>query len=102
MAGNNKPRNAFLALTFEQKCEKILESDESWEFLRKVIKGEEVEAVVSKEGGVVYVPASAGDRIRALNFLADRAKGKPAQSVSVSGKDGGPLTINLVNYAGSK
>jgi len=37
--------------------------------------------------------------VAACTALLDRGWGKPAQSLEVAGKDGGPLVVNLVKYA---
>jgi hypothetical protein len=35
----------------------------------------------------------------AIEWLANREEGKPKQQIDLAGKDGGPLTINVVKYS---
>jgi hypothetical protein len=43
--------------------------------------------------------ASWGVRIEAAKLVIENVWGKPKQRMELTGKDGGPLTVNVVNYA---
>lgn len=68
-------------------------------FLEQVWRGEINDHKVTKDGDVIEVPASIHDRTFAATYLIDQGGGKAAQSMAVSGTDGSPLTVKIVNFA---
>jgi hypothetical protein len=79
-------------------CLEILDKHDVYNFLGRVVSGQEHETKVTREGEVVRIPAAMGDRLRATELLLDRAYGKSPQAVEVSGQDAGPVKIEFVNY----
>lgn len=77
---------------FLEKCRKLAGSKEFMRWACDVLVGKPVESKVTMTG-VVRVPASTGDRVYLWEKLAAYGFGKPMQSVELSGKDGGPITI---------
>lgn len=87
---------------FKAKCQEIGTSDNALKFLQSVINGDAVEEKkIFVEGGspvTVWESASVDARVRAWNSVMDRGFGKPVQAMELGGKDGGPLTIQVVHY----
>jgi len=77
---------------FLEKCRSLAGSKEFMSWAEDVLSGEPVETKATMTG-VVHVPASTGDRVYLWEKLAAYGFGKPMQSVELSGKDGGPITI---------
>lgn len=70
---------------FRQKCESIISRNKLVEFMADVANGEKVDRYVTEFGHVVDVPASVKDRMRAVEFLSDRAFGKATEHHELSG-----------------
>lgn len=70
---------------FRKKCERIMERGKLMEFVADVAKGEPVGRFVTEAGVIVEVPASVKDRLRAVEWLADRAFGKSTEHHDVTG-----------------
>lgn len=83
---------------FKAECARIMDKHKLLEFMGRVAAGEETELHFDAMRNVHEIPAKMSDRIKAVEFLADRAHGKPAQAVELGGKDGGPLTVTVVSY----
>ena len=83
---------------YKAKCAQILDSNKLLDFIGRVASGEEPEQHLDKLGTIYELKPKISDRIKAVEFLSDRAYGKPAQSVEVSGENGGPLTVTVVSY----
>lgn len=83
---------------YKAECARILDQHKLLEFIGRVAAGEEPEQHLDKEGVIYELRPKISDRIKAVEFLADRAHGKPAQAVEVSGEGGGPLTVTVVSY----
>jgi hypothetical protein len=83
---------------FKAECARILDQHKLLEFMGRVASGQETETHIDAMRNVHEIPAKMSDRIKAVEFLADRAHGKPAQAVEVSGEGGGPLTVTVVSY----
>lgn len=52
-------------------------------FAVSVLKGEERETIVTKDGAEVSIPASMDHKIEALKWLADRGFGKAVETVEI-------------------
>lgn len=74
------------------ECARIIDQHKLLEFVGRVASGDETETHVTKDGDVVDVAPRISDRLKAVEFLTDRAHGKPMQAVEVAGKDGGPIS----------
>lgn len=66
--------------------------------VRELARSYTVEAIQKL---VTLMRSAEEEKVQALAAIAilDRGHGRPAQAVEVSGKDGGPLIVNLVKYA---
>lgn len=87
---------------FKQKCQEIGTNAKALKFLESVINGDPVEEKKLLTAGAkpikVWESASVDARVRAWTAVMDRGFGKPPQAVELGGKDGEPLTIQIVNY----
>lgn len=90
----------------KEKCKSLIDKNNLLEFVSRVANGEERQTVVVKNGPnesfTEEIPCDTKDRLRAVEMLLDRGFGKPAQALEVGGADGGPLTIQVVQYAVKK
>lgn len=87
------------------KCQKIIVDKKLLEWLGSVAAGEPVEEKVyfDNQNNPIKkkIPADTKDRLRALEMLADRAWGKPAQAVNLGDADGNSLPYSInVNFDG--
>lgn len=80
-----------------EKCRAIFEKNKLADFMGDVAMGKEFPQLATGEGEVLPLPPSIKDRRAAVEWLADRGFGKVTQPVS--GEDGGPITIKVVNYS---
>lgn len=73
----------------KEKCQKLIEKKKLFEWLSDVAAGEDVETSITydKENHPhkSMRPADTKDRLKALEMLADRGWGKPAQAVELGG-----------------
>lgn len=81
------------------KCQKIIDRSHLLDFLGQVVAGECVEKTFAPDGNILLSPAAVRDRLKAAEMLLDRCYGKAPQSLGVTGADGGPLQVVVVNYA---
>lgn len=95
--GGPRPNSGRPPNWFKAKCAAIVDKKKLLDFVGRVAEGLESDHRLS-EGVVVELPASIHDRLYAVEMLCDRGFGKPVQAVS--GVDGGPLVIQMVNYGG--
>lgn len=82
---------------FKSKARKIGDPLKILQFYWDVANGKELEQVVTDGGVSIAVPAPVKDRLKAGELYLDRVIGKVTQVIS--GEDGGPLTIKVVNYS---
>lgn len=83
------------------ECARIIDQHKLLEFVGRVASGQETEAHVTKEGDVVEVAPKISDRLKAVEFLTDRAHGKPAQAVEHSGQVAMPITVIFEGFNGN-
>jgi hypothetical protein len=84
---------------FKSECARILDKHNLLEFIGRVAAGIESEQHLDKEGVIYELRPKISDRIKATEFLSDRANGKPTQALELGGEGGGPLTVQIVNYS---
>lgn len=95
--GGARPGAGRKSSEFLSKCRQISNSPKFMAWARDVLEGKLVESKATNTG-VVQVPASVGDRVYLWEKLAAYGFGKPMQSVELSGKDGGQLSVSVIRY----
>jgi hypothetical protein len=83
---------------FKAECARLASKKEFFAWAESVFDGEMVVPRMTKEG-VVRTEADVHERGYLWEKLAAYGYNKPPQAVEVTGKDGGPLNIELVKYA---
>lgn len=76
---------------FRDQCRVALEEARGVEFARDVLAGKEFPQLATGEGEVIPLPPALKDRLKALEWLADRGWGKANQTMEVTGANGDPL-----------
>jgi hypothetical protein len=66
----------------------------------KALAGQYTEAALAELGRLASNAQSEAARVAAIKELLDRGHGKSAQSLEVSGKDGGPLQVHVIKFTG--
>lgn len=95
-AGGKRPGAGRKPDWLRAKCAAIIDQHELIDFVGRVAAGEETEQHMTKEGDVIDVAPPMRVRLDAVEFLCDRAHGKPQQAVELTGRDGGPISWNIV------
>ncbi len=66
------------------------------EIFKAAISNEDIKAIAAK-----MVKEAKKGNVKAASMILDRCCGKPAQAISLTGNEGGPVAIQIVNYAGA-
>lgn len=81
------------------ECARLVDEYKLIELMGKIAAGKIKDHKMTKDGVVVEIEASLTDRQRAMEYLIDQSEGKAPQNMALTGGDGEPLTIQLINYA---
>lgn len=79
---------------FLAKCRAASQNRKFFAWANRALAGEDTEVKIDGNGKKIKVPPTAGDRVYLWEKLAAYGFGKPMQSVELSGKDGGPITLS--------